>query len=379
MTISTTAAACLIDAAPASFRPEIATQGKLTVVAQETSVKSTESIDEATDDEDDTFWETPMPPSLEDYIPPESLPEVIAVRDGDTLTTTNFSILADNQKFASGIWETFTDRNAITFVRKYPPLAPTPVEKIGAPGDTAQASPARDASTASLDLRNPTHLGRGNHSAVWLAPLTLPPATSVASDTPPAPRAVAVKLATWEPCERRMLAHEARVYSAFPRALQDAPDAAVPKFYGYYEPVFDAARINMRGFHRSGRADAASRIQMLLTKISPILLIEHCGQPVAVRRRSTADNRAILALIDRVHGAGFVQGSFYQRNVLVQPGPLDKPHGERSLEQPSFRIIDFGRGMCESVDRDGAEYLDDEIEYERSHTRRVIEGRERWD
>ena len=32
------------------------------------------------------------------------------------------------------------------------------------------------------------------------------------------------------------------------------------------------------------------------------------------------------------------------RNVLVQPGPLTDPPERRSLDTPSFRIVDFGRG-----------------------------------
>jgi len=44
-----------------------------------------------------------------------------------------------------------------------------------------------------------------------------------------------------------------------------------------------------------------------------------------------------------LHNAGFLQGSVYPRNVLIQPGPLTLPPSERSLASPSFRIIDFGR------------------------------------
>jgi hypothetical protein len=35
----------------------------------------------------------------------------------------------------------------------------------------------------------------------------------------------------------------------------------------------------------------------------------------------------------------------YERNVLVQPGPLTVPRPNRSLDEPSYRIIDFGRGI----------------------------------
>ena len=40
-----------------------------------------------------------------------------------------------------------------------------------------------------------------------------------------------------------------------------------------------------------------------------------------------------------------VQGSFYVRNVMIQPGPLTAPPSRRSFDTPSFRIIDFGRGQ----------------------------------
>ena len=33
----------------------------------------------------------------------------------------------------------------------------------------------------------------------------------------------------------------------------------------------------------------------------------------------------------------------YVRNMLVQPGPLSRPREERTMDEPSFRIIDFGR------------------------------------
>ena len=46
----------------------------------------------------------------------------------------------------------------------------------------------------------------------------------------------------------------------------------------------------------------------------------------------------------RLHSAGFAQGSWYLRNILKQPGPLSLPPSRRSLETPSFRVIDFGRG-----------------------------------
>ena len=47
----------------------------------------------------------------------------------------------------------------------------------------------------------------------------------------------------------------------------------------------------------------------------------------------------------RLHASGFTQNSMYARNILMQPGPLHAPPAMRSYTTPSFRIIDFGRGV----------------------------------
>ncbi len=51
----------------------------------------------------------------------------------------------------------------------------------------------------------------------------------------------------------------------------------------------------------------------------------------------------LRATFVNLHDAGFLQGSIYPRNILIQPGPLTIPPSKRSLASPSFRIIDFGR------------------------------------
>ena len=51
----------------------------------------------------------------------------------------------------------------------------------------------------------------------------------------------------------------------------------------------------------------------------------------------------IHAMFLHLHNAGFLQGSVYPRNILIQPGPLTVPPSKRSMASPSFRIIDFGR------------------------------------
>lgn len=51
-----------------------------------------------------------------------------------------------------------------------------------------------------------------------------------------------------------------------------------------------------------------------------------------------------FSLILRLNVMNIIQGSFYVRNVMIQPGPLTAPPSLRSFDWPSFRIIDFGRG-----------------------------------
>ena len=53
-----------------------------------------------------------------------------------------------------------------------------------------------------------------------------------------------------------------------------------------------------------------------------------------------------FSLLLRLHHMDIVQGSFYVRNIMCQPGPLTLPPEKRSYDHPSFRIIDFGRGEC---------------------------------
>ncbi|KAF9519415.1 hypothetical protein BS47DRAFT_1388229 [Hydnum rufescens UP504] len=105
------------------------------------------------------------------------------------------------------------------------------------------------------------------------------------------------------------------------------PGAVVPKSYGFYVTECKASEKNYK----------------------PFLLEEECGTPIAPDysylslRLPLADRVHIYSLIRRLHWAGFVQVSMSPRNILVQPGPLHAPHAERTMENPSYRIIDFGR------------------------------------
>ena len=61
---------------------------------------------------------------------------------------------------------------------------------------------------------------------------------------------------------------------------------------------------------------------------------------------------ACFDLVLRLQAAGFTNGSMYRRNMVVQPGPLSAPPDKRSMDNPSFRIIDFGR-----AEREGDRYF----------------------
>jgi hypothetical protein len=54
----------------------------------------------------------------------------------------------------------------------------------------------------------------------------------------------------------------------------------------------------------------------------------------------------------------------YARNIVVQPGPLSVPPENRSLDEPSYRIIDFGRGKTLGDDFFSLEDLEKEAKGE---------------
>ena len=71
-------------------------------------------------------------------------------------------------------------------------------------------------------------------------------------------------------------------------------------------------------------------------------------------------------MLRRLHINNYIHGSFYQRNVLVQPGPLTRPPEERSMKMPSYRVIDFGRSdlydpSTKKLSEFGAVDLSDEL------------------
>jgi len=226
-----------------------------------------------------------------------------------------------------------------------------------------------------LDLRHSEYLGSGNHSQVTLAPLTLP--SSVAA--PSVRGAVAVKIATPRPEEHEMLRYEAKIYEAFPRELQEGTSdqpPVVPKFYGYYKPSregFDSQSYDDK-FTKEDRKAVWEEIK----GITRLLLLEACGRSIQAKNVSCTDRKTILELLGRLHAANFVQGSLYERNILVQPGPLSVPCPERSYQKPSYRIVDFGRAECPSVSGLKISTLKWIAICERAHARRRIPCCECW-
>ncbi|KAH9986890.1 hypothetical protein BJV74DRAFT_774470 [Russula compacta] len=238
-------------------------------------------------------------------------------------------------------------------------------------GDKSKPSVVSDCpATGQLDLRYSEYLGSGQHSEVVIAPLTIP-STAAASSIR---GSVAVKMADYrENADREMLLREAKIYNAFPRELQEGwhhVPPIVPKFYGYYVPSFEA-------FDNYGDDDKLSdtdreNVRKYIMRISPILLLEPCGKQIWASDLRVVERKTILALLARLHAAKFVQGSFYQRNILVQPGPLTIPRSERSLNTPSYRIIDFGRGLSPCVNCENMEFFQSEAKEERKRGRRRI-------
>ena len=57
----------------------------------------------------------------------------------------------------------------------------------------------------------------------------------------------------------------------------------------------------------------------------------------------------------------------FERNILVQPGPLNRPCANRTLDNPSYRIVDFGRGKGFGVNSSSLEGMRDEGEEERQN------------
>ncbi|KAJ8488567.1 hypothetical protein ONZ51_g3495 [Trametes cubensis] len=117
--------------------------------------------------------------------------------------------------------------------------------------------------------------------------------------------------------------------------------AIVPKFFGYYAPVNEDGTPFLEE-HLSCGLSAWCHVPWP----SHILLVEECGEPIRADPSvmSLHEREKCHELFKRLHAGGFVQKSPFERNILVQPGPLSAPRAERTMDRPSYRIIDFGRG-----------------------------------
>ncbi|KAF9785305.1 hypothetical protein BJ322DRAFT_989382, partial [Thelephora terrestris] len=192
---------------------------------------------------------------------------------------------------------------------------------------------AEDPLTAELSLDPEEVVGVGNHSNVYRATLTLPKGLS--GRTPDGKITVVAKTAFPHSNHRALLHNEAKIFGSFPRHFSEewcgynmvSPlswpvpvGPIVPKFYGYYLPT---------GENRD--------------KLSPILLMEECGNPVDPDILTPDQRTECHSLFLRFHSQGYLHQSTYIRNVVIQPGPLTRHPQERSMSTPSFRLIDFGR------------------------------------
>jgi hypothetical protein len=131
-------------------------------------------------------------------------------------------------------------------------------------------------STGQLDLRCSKRLGVGNHSEVFLAPLTFPSTTPKSTIH----GVVAVKL-TKSDDDAQMLRHEAKIYNAFPRDLHEADIPVVPNFYGYYMPHTEVSdRVNNDNDNSNSDEKEWEREMLSEGIVGPILLLEACGEPV---------------------------------------------------------------------------------------------------
>ncbi|KAJ7627523.1 hypothetical protein DFH06DRAFT_728746 [Mycena polygramma] len=207
-----------------------------------------------------------------------------------------------------------------------------------------------NASFSSAQLKLPFSapcIGQGSHSAVYQAHLILDErfrlATQQSTSEVSRPVRVAAKIPANNDYDLTMLENEAQTYTAFPEHLSEdwsgfnaigeavssytngrvPATAVVPKFYGYFVPYEQL---------ETGRA-------------RPILLLEDCGRPIEPRHLKPQDRNICFTFLHSLYRAGFIQNSFYERNLLVQPGPLTHPPDQRSTETPSFRLVDFGRAQ----------------------------------
>ena len=122
-------------------------------------------------------------------------------------------------------------------------------------------------------------------------------------------------------------------YNLVPPLRDPVPvGAVVPQFYGYYVP------------ERPQNPDNHACNGVGGEYLSPILLVEDCGVPIDKTKLDQTDKITCGSLLYRFHNANWIHDSFYERNVLMQPGPLTAFPTIRKFSKTNvFRLIDFGR------------------------------------
>jgi hypothetical protein len=142
-------------------------------------------------------------------------------------------------------------------------------------------------------------------------------------------------------------------YNLVPPIRNPVPvHALVPQFFGYYTPVLEhenqeKVKDEEKGDEDEEDTDEEEEASVQKPYLSPILLLEHCGNPIDPDTVSDDEQEECRSLLLRFHAAGWLHESVAARNILVQKCPPTEfpatwltTEAERS---PSFRLIDFGR------------------------------------
>ncbi len=150
---------------------------------------------------------------------------------------------------------------------------------------------------AGLHLSLSWKLGSGNHSDVYLIPMKLP--SPLSACIPTGEVAIACKMAhTRSCCSWGLLESEVKIYSSFPDHVfeeQNGYNLITPrfkdpipvgpiasKFYGYYKPIYD-----LEYYAEEERVlddESKDRMKTFIKGLSPILLMEYCGEQINPRK-----------------------------------------------------------------------------------------------
>ncbi|KIY67695.1 hypothetical protein CYLTODRAFT_282325 [Cylindrobasidium torrendii FP15055 ss-10] len=138
-------------------------------------------------------------------------------------------------------------------------------------------------------------------------------------------------------------------YNVIPPLHDPTPaSAVVPQFYGHYLPQGELGRY-----------------------VSPLLLVEACGEAVTLEKLDMDDRHECAALFFRMHCEGWMHYSVAERNILMDYGNIyDEPvfddsedvkePEEKKVRHPRFRIIDFGRTYLCEPERSGNKRAEEE-------------------